>query len=139
MKRFLLIFFVCFFTLISFAFADEYNFIKAEELKKIIESGKRVHLIDVQKESDFERKHIKNSIKTDAYPVKSEEDKKKLESVIEKVKKDNLDIIIICQRGSVTGKNTYDYMKSRGIEERRLFILEGGITGFPYDNLCNIK
>ncbi len=98
-----------------------------------------MHILDVQKPEDFQKKHIKGSFGTGAYPVKTEEDRKKLDALIEKIKKDELDIVIICPRGAGAAKNTYDYIKSMGISEKRLFILEGGIQGFPHTGLCEIN
>lgn len=116
--------------------AQTYNFLKPEELKKWIEKGKKVHIVDVQKKEDFEKKHIKGSVGTGAYPVKSDQDKAKLDSIVNQVKNDNLDIVIVCPRGGGAAKNAYDYLKSKGIDEKRLYILEGGIQGFPYSELC---
>ncbi|MCX7991491.1 MAG: rhodanese-like domain-containing protein [Proteobacteria bacterium] len=135
MKKILILFF-CLFVFKSFGFAESYNFIKPEELKRLIESGKRIHLIDVQKEGDFVKKHIKGSVQTDAYPVKSDEDKRKLDYVAEKIKNDNLDVVIVCPRGGGAAKNTYSYLKEKGIAEKRLYILEGGIQGFSYEEVC---
>lgn len=138
MKKLIFLFLcLCFFKNLSFA--ESYNYIKPEVFKKMSESGKKFHLIDVQKEEDFEKRNIKGSVKTASYPVKSDEDKKKLDTVIDKVKKDNLDIIIICPKGGGAAKGAYDYFKSKGVVESRLFILEGGIQGFPYNDMCQTK
>lgn len=134
MKR--IVFLVFFILLVKVAFAQNYNFLKAEDFKKWVDSSKKIHIIDVQREEDFRKKHIKGSIGTDAYPVKTEQDKVKLDKVISRVKIDNLDIVIVCPRGGGAAKNAFDYLKSKGINEKRLYILEGGIKGFPYKEMC---
>jgi rhodanese-related sulfurtransferase len=98
------------------------KFINPANFKKLIGSSKHVHLIDLQKEKDFTKRHIKGSIGTFAYLVKSDADKSKLDPVVEKVKKDNLDIII-CPRDGNAAKNAYDYFLSKGVAEERLYIL----------------
>ncbi|MCX7769722.1 MAG: rhodanese-like domain-containing protein [Proteobacteria bacterium] len=135
MQRILFVlFFLVFF--INSLEAQNYNYLKAEVLKKWVDSGKKIHIIDVQKDEDFNKKHLKGSIATGAYPVKSDQDKAKLDRIVEKVKSDNLEIVIVCPRGGGAAKNTYEYMRSRGIEEKRLYILEGGIQEFPYKEMC---
>ncbi len=134
-----MVFFLLFIFVSTYAQGKDYRFISPLNFKKLIESGQKVHLIDLQKEEDFAKKHIKGSIETYAYPVKSDEDKQKLDAIIEKIKKDNLDIIIICPRGGNAAKNAYDYMLSKGITEDRLYILEGGIKEFPYGEMCQTK
>jgi hypothetical protein len=44
-------------------------------------------------------------------------------------------VVIICPRGKSGASNTYDYIKSKGIPENRLYILEGGIAGWPYKEM----
>lgn len=134
MKRVLFLFLTIF--LVKIADAESYNFLKPEILKNWIESGKKIYIVDVQKDEDFQKRHIKGSIGTGAYPLKSEQDKAKLDIIYNKAKNDNMDIVIVCPRGGGAAKNAYDYLKSKGITEKRLFILEGGIQGFPYGELC---
>lgn len=130
------VFLFTFIFLVKIASAENYNFLKPEVFKGWIESGKKMYIVDIQKEEEFQKRHIKGSIGTGAYPVKSEQDKAKLDIFINEVKNNNLDIVIVCPRGGGAAKNAYDYLKSKGISEKRLYILEGGIQGFPYGELC---
>jgi len=133
------VFFLLFIFVSTYAQGKDYRFISPLSFKKLIDLGQKVHLIDLQKEEDFTKKHIKGSIGTYAYPVKSDEDKSKLDAIIEKVKKDNFDIVIVCPRGGNAAKNAYDYMLSKGIAEERLYILEGGIKDFSYGEMCQTR
>ncbi len=46
-----------------------------------------------------------------------------------------VDVVIICPKGKGGALNAYDYLKSKGVPENRLFILEGGIDDWPYPDL----
>ncbi|MRR39060.1 rhodanese-like domain-containing protein, partial [bacterium] len=39
-------------------------------------------------------------------------------------------------RGGGGAKSTCDYLKSRGVDENRLLILEKGSEGWPWPELC---
>lgn len=134
-----LLLFAGFFLFAGSALGQDYRYITPAELKIIFNSGKNLHILDLQKKDDFLKKHIKGSYETYAYPVKTDEDKKRLDNFIEKSKNDNLDILIVCPKGGGAAKNAYDYLKGRGINEKRLYILEGGIQGFPYEEMCSSK
>jgi rhodanese-related sulfurtransferase len=100
-----------------------------------METGKKMTIVDIQPKNEFEQHHFKGSIETNAFPAKTDEEKKRLDSVIEKIKKSSEDVVIICPRGKSGASNTYDYIKSKGIPENRLYILEGGIAGWPYKEM----
>lgn len=119
----------------SAAFAGDFNYIEAEQVKTMIEKGHPMHLVDIQVEEEFNDHHIKGAIKTTAYPVKSDEDKAKLEDVTAKAKQDKNPVVIICPRGKGGAERTYNYMKDNGIAEERLLILEDGQAGWPYPEL----
>ncbi len=111
------------------------NMLKPDVFKKWLETGKKMIIVDIQPKEDFEKHHFKGSIETNAFPAKTDEEKKRLDSAIEKIKKTNDDVVIICPRGRSGATNTYEYIKSKGIDEKRLYILEGGISGWPYKEM----
>jgi len=80
--------------------------------------------------------HFKGSLETNAYPVKSEEERKKLDKTLERINASQDDVVIVCPRGGGGAKNTYDYLKEKGVEEKRLFILEKGMEGWPHPEMC---
>lgn len=53
---------------------------------------------------------------THAYPVKTDDDKAKLESVLNKINEEQ-SIVIICPQGGGGAERTYDYLKSKDIDE----------------------
>ncbi|HZV82966.1 MAG TPA: rhodanese-like domain-containing protein, partial [Geobacteraceae bacterium] len=85
--------------------------------------------------ADFGKQHFKGAIETNAYPVKSDESRQRLDKTIPLLTASANPVVIVCPRGGGGAKATYDYLKSRGIEEKRLLILEGGMQGWPHKNL----
>ena len=116
-------------------YASQNNMIKPEELKNWLTSGKKVILVDIQPHEDFVKGHIKGSIETNAYPASKDEERKRLDKVLPIIQKNNDPVVIICPRGRSGAKNSYDYLKSKGVPENRLYILEGGMAGWPYPEL----
>ena len=116
--------------------AADYRYVKPEVFRSWIENGKKTIIVDIQVPAQFAKRHIKNSIGTGAYPVKSEEEKKRLDAVLEKIKSSREDVVIVCPRGGGGAKNTYDYLKGKAVEEGRLNMLEKGREGWPYPEMC---
>lgn len=135
MKR-LLIYPALSLALVSTAIAASYNYVEPSDFKKWLESSKPVKIVDIQVPEEFRKHHFKNSLETNAYPVKSAEDKKKLDAVLPQLAAGREDIVIVCPRGGGGAKNTYDHLKGKGIAEKRLFILEDGMLGWPYKQLA---
>ncbi len=133
MKKYFVLALIFVFVLTTSAFAA--NYVKPDEFKKWLESGKSIIIVDIQPKEDFEKHHFKGSIETNAFPVKTEDEKKRLNAALSKAKTSNNDVVIICPRGKSGAMNTYEYLKSKGIPENRLYILEGGIAGWPYKDM----
>ncbi|BCG46475.1 hypothetical protein GEOBRER4_n1272 [Citrifermentans bremense] len=134
MKR-LLIYPALSLALVSTAIAASYNYVEPTVFKTWLEGSKPVKIVDIQVPEEFRKHHFKNSLETNAYPVKSAEDKKKLDAVLPQLTAGREDIVIVCPRGGGGAKNTYDHLKGKGIEEKRLFILEDGMQGWPFKQL----
>lgn len=110
-----------------------FKYYTAEQLQKAVEEKAPIHIVDIQVKEDFDKHYIKGAIETNAYPVKSDEDKAKLEKVMSLLEKDQEDIVIICPRGAGGAMRTYEYLRDeKKIEEQRLFILENGQKGWPF-------
>ncbi|WP_050607546.1 rhodanese-like domain-containing protein [Clostridium niameyense] len=115
--------------------ATKFNYIKADELKSKIEKKEPVIIVDIQVKDDFKKHHIKGAIETNAFPVKEDTDKAKLDKVMDKVKGSEDPVVIVCPRGKKGAERTYEYFKEKGIKEDRLLILENGQSGWKYDEL----
>jgi rhodanese-related sulfurtransferase len=117
------------------AVAGDYRFIKADDFRSWLQEGKKVAIIDIQPAIDFEKQHFRGSIETNAYPVKSDESRQLLGRPLPQLAASSDPIVIVCPRGGGGAKAAYDYLKSMGIDEQRLLILEGGMQGWPHKNL----
>ena len=136
MKRITLLLVASLLITVVSALAADYRYLKADAFKGWLESGKQMIIVDIQTPENFTRKHFKGAVETNAYPVKSDDEKKKLDAVLQKIGATKDDIVIVCPRGGGGAKNTYDYLKAKGVEETRMYILEKGAEGWPWPEMC---
>jgi len=115
------------------AASSSYKYISAADLQKRIQAGSPMVLIDICQVEQFARGHIKGSIETNAYPVKTQAEKDRLAQYLPKIKESSDDVIIICPRGGGGAKNTFEFYKSSGVDEKRLLILEKGMEAWPFE------
>jgi rhodanese-related sulfurtransferase len=111
------------------------NYVKPDVFKQWLSGSKQFLIVDIQPADNFVEHHFKGSMETDAFPVKSDEQKKRIDAILPKIQSSKNEVVIICPKGKGGALNTYDYLKSKGVPENRLFILEGGIDGWPYPDL----
>jgi rhodanese-related sulfurtransferase len=121
--------------LFSVTLACAENYVKPDQFKQWIETSKSVQIVDIQTPDEYEKHHFKSSIQTNAYPVKSDEEKQKLDRILPTLQASKDDVVVVCPRGVGGAKNTYEHLKSKGIPEERLFILGQGVEGWPYKEL----
>jgi len=121
------------------ALAGSYNYLEPEQFKQWIETGKKVQIVDIQVPAEFQKQHFKGSIETNAYPVKSAEDKQRLDKVVPALAAGQEEIVVICPRGGGGAKNTADHLKEKGIAAGRLLILQDGMQGWPYKDLIVVR
>lgn len=118
------------------AMAADYRYVKQDTFKGWLESGRPMIIVDIQVPEGFAKGHFKGALETNAYPVKTDEEKKRLDATLEKINAVRDDVVIVCPRGGGGAKGAYDYLKSRGVDESRLHILEKGSEGWPWPELC---
>lgn len=111
------------------------NYINSTALLEILNTKQSLLLVDIQKKNDYLMHHFAHSITTAAYPVKSEQDKKRLEPVARQLLQNNKRIIIVGPRGKGAAKRTFRYLTGQGITRERIAILEKGIHGWPKPEL----
>ena len=115
---------------ISLADDGTYNYISAADLETRLNAKLPTHIVDIQVEEEFAQHHIKGATATYAYPVKSDDDRAKLDHIVGQIKDDNDPVVIVCPRGAGGAKRTYDYLLQQGISAERLLILEKGQEGW---------
>ena len=111
-----------------------YNYYTADQVKSAIENNDDIILVDIQVEDEWNAHHIKGAISTKAYPVKTDEEKAKVDAVFSQLEGEN-PIIVVCPGGKGGAQRTVQHLEEKGIKAERLFILENGQGGWPYDEL----
>ena len=118
------------------ALAADYRYVQQDTFKNWLESGKKMILVDIQPPADFAKGHFKGALETGAYPVKSDDEKKRLDHILGRINASQDDVVIVCPRGGGGAKNTWDYLSAKGVAVSRMYILEKGSEGWPYPELC---
>ena len=121
------------------AFAGGYNYVSAAKVKAWMTSGTPVSIVDIQVKEEFDAHHLRGSIATYSYPVKSDADRARLNPVVSDLKQSSTPVVVVCPRGKGGAKRCYDYLASQGIAQDRLLILEKGVAGWPYKSLVDAK
>ncbi|MTI48760.1 rhodanese-like domain-containing protein [Sporosalibacterium faouarense] len=113
----------------------EFKYYSAEKVKESIENDEEFDLVDIQVQEEYDEHHIAGAIETNAYPVKEDTDKAKIDAIYSQLEGKENPIVIVCPRGAGGAERTYKYLLEKGINEDRLFILEDGQAGWPYEDL----
>lgn len=119
----------------ALAGAADYHYVGQDQFKQWLEGAKPVVIVDIQPAAEFEKHHFRGAIETNAYPAKAQEERQRLDKAVSRIASTSDDVVIVCPRGGGGAKNTYEYFKQRGMDEKRLFILEKGMAGWPYPKL----
>lgn len=118
----------------------DYQYMEPEDLKIRLDTHEPTILVDIQKKNAFREHHFYGSIRTYAYPARTEFDTESLIQAVHIYEKTRNDMVIIGPRGGRATKRTYDHLVSRGVPGENIFILKGGIKNWPYpEMLLNIK
>jgi rhodanese-related sulfurtransferase len=113
--------------------AADYNYITAEDLNDRLGADSPMILIDICTVDQFAKGHIKGSIETNAYPVKTVEEKARLAEHLDTLKASTDDVVIVCPRGGGGAKNTVDFYRDNGVEVSRLLILKKGMDKWQFE------
>ena len=117
-----------------------FNMMAPEELKARLETKQPTILLDIQKRNAYKEHHFYGSVRTYAYPARTEAE---LESAVQGVRMHEQtgdDVVIIGPRGGKASQRTVDFLITRGIPEEKIFILLGGIKKWPHKKmLLSIK
>lgn len=135
MKRVLLLGLLLTLVSATLVYAGDYNYVTPDNFKTWLETGKKMAIVDIQPSADFQKHHFAGSLETNAYPVKTDEERQRLDKTVPLLTAATVDIVVVCPRGGGGAKGTYDYLKSKGIDEKRLLILESGMQGWPHKSL----
>ncbi len=117
-----------------------FNYLEADQFKGWLDTGRPVIIVDIQVEDEFAVHHFPGSIETNAFPVKSDAEREKIDQAVAAYQENGHDVVVVCPRGGGGAKRSYSYLKSQGVPEEKLTILRGGVAKWPYrDMLANGK
>jgi len=111
------------------------NFISAAEFKEMLDTNQPIVIADIQKSNNFRKHHFYAAVETDAYPVKTDSQRKQLEKIIAMFEKTGNPIVIVGPRGTSGAKRACEYLLDQDIPQEKIFILEGGIKAWPYKEM----
>lgn len=116
----------------------EYNYISAEKTAELMRKDpSKLVLVDIQEVGDFKKEHLQGAITTYAYPVKTDEERNRLASLLPNIS-DDQKVIIICPRGGGGADRAYDFYLKNGIKKQNLFTLTDGQHGWPRDQINDV-
>ena len=119
--------------LVAFAAgAADYKFMDPEDLKIRLDTKEPLILVDIQKENAYKEHHFYGSIRTYAYPARTELDTQSLVQAVRVYEQTQNDVVIIGPRGGRACMRAHDFLVTRGIPTEKIYILEGGIRDWPY-------
>lgn len=118
---------------------ESFNYLEPDRFKQILESGNPVIIADIQVENEFATHHFPGAMETNAFPVQTETERKKIDSVVTAYNNTGLDVVVVCPRGGGGAKRCYSYLKEQGIPEDKLTILKGGVEKWPYPEMLVSK
>jgi len=119
----------------SLVMAGNYNYVEQGQFRQWLEQGKDMSIVDIQVPAEFRQHHFRGALETNAFPVKTPDEKLKLDKILPVLSSSGNDVVVVCPRGGGGAKNTYDYLKEKGISEKRIFILREGMQGWPHKEL----
>lgn len=117
------------------SFAAGAQYVEPAEFRKWLVSGKKMQIVDIQLPAEFRKHSFQGAIQTNAFPVKSAEEKQRLDAVLPKLSSGREDIVVVCPRGGGGAKNTANHLIEKGIAPQRIYILADGMLGWPYQEL----
>jgi len=120
----------------SLAMAGNYNYVEQGQFRQWLEQGRDMSIVDIQVPAEFQQHHFKGALETNAFPAKTPDEKLKLDKILPVLSSGRNYVVVVCPRGGGGAKNTYDYLKEKGISEKRIFILREGMQGWPYKELA---
>lgn len=114
------------------SWATDYNYISQDTMRDRLNNNDSLSIVDICPMAQYAEGHLPGAIETNAYPVKTDEERAKLDKILPQLKADGTDVVIVCPGGRGGAKRTYEYYMANGISPDRLYILEKGMNGWPY-------
>ncbi len=117
------------------AIFEKFNYLEPDQFKQWLETDKPMIIVDIQDKDAFATHHFAGSMETNAFPVKTDAEKKQIDPAVAAYKASGNDVVVICPRGGGGAKRCYSYLKSQGVPEDKLAILKNGVDKWPYRDM----
>lgn len=113
--------------------AYEAQIITPKDVRKAFRRGETQILLDLRTNEDYESAHLKESVNIPVAKEKADSDTFiALAKALPLLKQDTASpVILLTQDGGEQAQAYYDYFARHAIPPERLFILEGGMNGWP--------
>ena len=117
---------------------EQYNYISAEETAELIrENSSDVLIVDIQEKEAFSNEHLKGAVSTYAYPVKTDEEKARIEALLPQAKAAKK-VVVVCPRGGGGADRTYDFLLENGVKKENIVTLTNGQEGWPREQITDV-
>ncbi len=107
------------------------KYIDSDTFRKYLDEKKSVYMVDIQKKNDYLRHHFYGAVATNAYPVRSRQDKERLKIILPEIRTTKDPIVIIGPRGGNAAKRAFAFLQQQGVDTQRMTILKKGIRDWP--------
>ncbi len=115
--------------------SGDVHYIDSNSFLSRLKKKESIYMVDIQKKNDYLRHHFYGALPTGAYPVRSQQDRRKLADIVDDLDNNDNPVVIIGPRGTHASKRAYMVLAQQGIDPKRLAILKKGIRGWPHPEL----
>ena len=115
----------------------DWQYMSAEDTKAMLDNGEPVLILDSRPDDMYNAGHIPGAYHLPCYPVDTPELEQLLVDAAADLKALDAPIVIVCKSGNKGAKRAISVLIDEGVSADRLFILEGGGEGWPYDTVTD--
>lgn len=117
--------------------AIDWQYITAEDTKAKLDAGEGLVVLDSRPDEMYNKGHIEGAMHVPCFPVDSLELENVLRAAVPTLEESQDPIAIVCKTGNKGAKRAISVLIDEGVSADRLFILEGGGEGWPYDTVTD--
>ena len=117
--------------------AIDWQYITAADTKAKLDAGEPLIVLDSRTDDMYNKGHINGAMHVPCFPVDSMELENVLRAAVPELAASEDPIAIVCKTGNKGAKRAISVLIDEGIPAERLFILEGGGEGWPYDTVTD--
>lgn len=117
--------------------AIEWQYITAEDTKAKLDAGEPLIVLDTRQDDMYSAGHIEGCLHVPCFPVDTLELENVLRDAVPTLQESDDPIAVVCKTGNKGAKRAISVLIDEGVSADRLFILEGGGEGWPYDTVTD--